>query len=176
MTKLKKYLSRIATPVLLALVAGAAAFFGARWQPDGDVIPPSDIVALGTTHFTNVSAEDITATDDATIGDDLTVTGDTATGLLTVTQTELTATTTTITPTATFYHLDSAAAVTITLAACSTEGQLLILYGDDNNTITVADSNIRTTTGNALQIGQYDVALFVCDDTEWIELLLAADS
>lgn len=80
-----------------------------------------------------------------------------------------------LTPTKTVYALDSAGAVTLTLAASASEGQLLFLIGDDNNNVTVADTNVRTSTGNALVIGQYDVAAFVYQDAEWIQLLLLAN-
>jgi hypothetical protein len=81
----------------------------------------------------------------------------------------------TITPTYNAYALDSAAAVTVTLAACTNEGQLLILIGDDNNTVKVDDVNIRTSGGNALTIAQYDAVVMICQDTEWMELLKIAD-
>lgn len=148
---------------------------------------------FGVTNFDEIEVEDLTAsddlvvTDDASVGGNLAITGNASvTGALTGSgtntldlfiheQTELTATTTTITPTHTFYHLDSAAAVTLTLAASATEGQLLILYGDDNNTITIADTNIRTSDGNALTIGQYDAVMMIYDDGEWIQLIKIAN-
>jgi hypothetical protein len=82
----------------------------------------------------------------------------------------------TITPTVyTLYNLDSAAAVTVTLAAC-TEGGPIILAGDDANNITIADSNIRTNDGAAAVIGQYDVFVAICVDTEWLEIANATNS
>ena len=136
----------------------------------------------GITHFNNLSTTDLTVTDDAAIVD-LTITGDTSLVDLTVTGAPVLddtavnlAADTTITPTAGFYHVSATKAVTITLAACSANGQLLFLFGDDNQTVTIADSHIRTTTGSALTLGQYDLALFACVDTEWVELALAADS
>lgn len=76
----------------------------------------------------------------------------------------------TLTPTVTVYALDSAGAVTMTLAASGTEGQLLILIGDDANDITIADTNIRTNDGNAQVLNQYDVLMLVYQDSEWIEI------
>jgi len=76
----------------------------------------------------------------------------------------------TLTPTKTFYNLDSAGAVTVTLAATGTEGQLLILCGDDANDITIADSNIRTNDGNAQVLNQYDCITLIYVDSEWVEL------
>lgn len=81
----------------------------------------------------------------------------------------------TLTPTVTVYALDSAGAVTMTLAASASEGQLLILIGDDNYTITVADTNLRSHDGAAMAIGQYDTATFIYQDSEWIELSESAN-
>jgi hypothetical protein len=76
----------------------------------------------------------------------------------------------TLTPTYTIYALDTSAAVTLTLAASATEGQLLVLIGDDANNVTIADSNVRTNDGSAQVIGQYDVIVWVYQDNEWIEI------
>jgi hypothetical protein len=82
----------------------------------------------------------------------------------------------TITPTVyTLYNLDSAAAVTVTLAAC-TEGGPIILAGDDANNVTIADTNIRTNDGAAAVIGQYDVFIAICVDSEWLEIANATNS
>jgi hypothetical protein len=76
----------------------------------------------------------------------------------------------TITPTYTTYALDSAGNVTITLAATGTEGQLLVLIGDDANNITINDTNVRTNDGGVQVIGQYDVIVWVYQDSEWLEI------
>lgn len=81
-----------------------------------------------------------------------------------------------LTPTATVYGLDSGGAVTMTLAASAADGQLLFLIGDDANTITVNDTNVRTSDGNSKDIGQYDVAVWIYKDSEWHQLLLIANS
>jgi hypothetical protein len=81
-----------------------------------------------------------------------------------------------ITPTYTFYNLSAASGVTITLGAACTDGQLLYLRGDDNQTITIADSNIYTTDGNALTLGQYDMAGWLCTGNKWLELWKSANS
>ncbi len=80
-----------------------------------------------------------------------------------------------ITPAYTIYALDSTGAVTLTLAAVGTEGQLIYLIGDDANTVTVADTNIRTSDGNKIAIGQYDTVAFIFQDSEWLELSLSAN-
>lgn len=81
-----------------------------------------------------------------------------------------------VTPTYTVYALDSAAAVTLTLQATGTEGQVLILIGDDNFTITINDTNTRTSDGNAATLGQYDVIMWVYQDAEWIQISKSANS
>lgn len=82
----------------------------------------------------------------------------------------------TLTPTLSTYALDSAGAVTMTLAASGTEGQFLVLIGDDANDIIIADTNVRTSTGAALTLNQYDVVGFVYQDSEWLELFLITNS
>lgn len=81
-----------------------------------------------------------------------------------------------ITPAYSMYLLSSTAAVSLTLAAPAAPGQVLYLYGDDANTITVNDSHIRSTDGNAVTIGQYDIVEFLSTDTEWIHVAKSADS
>jgi hypothetical protein len=117
--------------------------------------PEAEIQPLGLTHFSGVS-----------------ITG----GLFlpgfadeTITDGE------TLTPTVTVYALDSASAVTMTLAASASEGQPLVLIGDDNNTITINTTNLRTTDGNAVTVGQYDVVMFVYQDSEWLHIAKSAN-
>ena len=81
-----------------------------------------------------------------------------------------------LTPTLTFYSVDSSGAVSMTLGASCTQGQPLILYGDDANTVTVNDTNIFTTDGNAVTFGQYDAVLWVCDTNTWIHVAKSANS
>ncbi len=78
-----------------------------------------------------------------------------------------------LTPTKTVYALDSGGAISMTLAAAGADGQLLILIGDDDNNVTVNDTNLRSADGNAIVIAQYEVVVFVYQDSEW---LLIADS
>jgi len=82
----------------------------------------------------------------------------------------------TITVTAvTVYGLDSAGEVTMTLAACTNEGQSVTLIGDDANTININTTNLRTTDGNALTLGQYDVIALICQDSEWMHMYKSAN-
>lgn len=76
----------------------------------------------------------------------------------------------TLTATVTAYNLDSAGAVTMTLAASASEGQLLVLCGDDANDITIADTNVRTNDGAAQVLNAHDCIIWVYMDSEWIEL------
>lgn len=76
----------------------------------------------------------------------------------------------TLTPTVTVYNLDSGGAVTMTIAACTTDGQPLVLVGDDANNITINDTNVRTNDGGVQVIGQYDVITWICIDLEWLEI------
>ena len=159
---------------------------------------------LGMTNLTALTLDEtLDVTGATSLGDTLDVTGATSLGdaldvtgatslssTLNVTDTstfdgefiftkqEITPTTgSTLTPTATFYIINTSGAVTITLGTTgAVAGQLLILYGKDANNVTIADTDILTTTGNALVIGQYDIAVFVYNGTAWVELLLATDS
>lgn len=76
----------------------------------------------------------------------------------------------TLTPAYGMYAVNSSGAVSMTLAAPSEAGQLLVLYGDDANTVTVNDTNLRSTDGNAVTFGQYDVVAFISSATEWIHV------
>ena len=82
----------------------------------------------------------------------------------------------TVTPTYGLYILSATGAVSMTLAACNAPGQQVFLYGDDNQTITVNDTNIRSTDGNAVTLGQYDMVGFMCSGTEWDHILKSANS
>lgn len=83
----------------------------------------------------------------------------------------------TLTPAYTTYALDTAGAVTITLAASANEGQLLILINDDANATIIADTNLRSSDGAAITLaGAYDIAIFVYQDSEWLLLATTANS
>lgn len=108
-------------------------------------------------YFGNLTAQTLTASD-------LTLSGKLvqSTSSITLTAGQL------ITPTKSTYLLSSTGAVSMTLAPCSADTvSFVALYGDDNNTITVNDTNIYTTDGNAVTLGQYDVTGWVCAGTKW---------
>jgi len=75
-----------------------------------------------------------------------------------------------ITPTYMIYALDSGEAVSLTLQATGTDGQLLILIGDDANNITINDTNLRSNDGNEQVLAQYGVLMLVYQDSEWLEI------
>jgi hypothetical protein len=129
-------------------------------------------VATGGTERLEIDASEISIVPPAAFSSNLSVSG-----LLYPSFSNLTVTNgDTITPTSTVYALDSAGAVTITLAASAQEGQPLILIGDDANTITINDTNVRTNDGGVQTIGQYDVILWIYQDSEWIEISDTANS
>jgi len=83
----------------------------------------------------------------------------------------------TLNPTASFYKLTHGSILTLTLGTVGVNaGDMLILYNSTANNANIADTNVRTTTGSALNLGQYDVVAFVFDGTAWIELWLATNS
>lgn len=83
----------------------------------------------------------------------------------------------TITPLAsTVYVINSTGAATITMTACSETGQVVYLYGADDNTITIPDSNVRTDDGGAETFGQYDIRGWMCVGAEWILTIVADNS
>lgn len=74
------------------------------------------------------------------------------------------------------YDLNAAGAVGLILNPCTVDGQLVTLYGEDAQTVTVADTNIRTSDGSVVAIGQYDIATFQCFKTEWVLINKLANS
>ncbi len=109
--------------------------------------------------------------------DDLAIEDVTSSGKLIQGSTAITVTNgATITPAYSVYNLSAAGAVTVTLAAPAVTGQVLYLYGDDNQTITVADSNIYSTDGNAVTLGQYDIVEFMSVGSKWVHVAKSADS
>ena len=144
-------------------------------QPPFDAV---EAVAMGVTHFSAIEADDVTATDDVAVGDALTVAGAaTLDGPTVLGSTAITVTDgQTITPTGALYRLNAAGAVTITLGGVCSDGQLLLLYGEDAQTVTVADTNIRSADGGAQAIGQYDLSAWLCVQGAWIALAESANS
>ena len=148
----------------------------------GNATVAGTLDVTGATTLGSISAAATTLTGDLTLENGEAI-GNNTDGLIDFTGGLLFSTTTitvtdgdTITPTLyNLYNLDSAGAVTMTLAAC-TEGQFLILAGDDTNDITIADSNIRTDNGAAAVVNQYDLFIATCVDSEWLQIANPTDS
>lgn len=167
-----------AIAVALSLVAGGLGIMYPQSQPPAS----ANIVQLGTTNFDDLAvggtlavtgnstmAGTLGVTGNTTLSGDLAVTGD-ATMSGAVIQSSTTVTPTagqTITPTVGLYIIGSSGAVSITLPACTDTGQMVSFYGEDANTVTINDSNIRSTDGNAITFGQYDVVQLLCAEAEW---------
>ena len=123
----------------------------------------------GSTGATATGA--LTVTGAATVSGALTVSG-----LLLGNSTQVTLTTGTLTPAYNNYLIDAAAAITLTMATTCATGHLLTLAGNDAQTITIADTRLKSSDGNALTIGQYDVVALLCVGNEWWEIAKSANS
>lgn len=177
----KQWIAWGAVSVVLTLVA---IFLGVKYP--APPMPDEPVAALGTTHFTNISAEDITATDDltvtddaaigglATVGETLAVTGDTtcAADIVAspVTAISLTAGAV-ITPTGTYQPLTSAAHYTTSTTTPiwpGTTGQLLILENRNASTAITIDGTGGTVDCKAdIVLQAADTLLLIYDGAKW---------
>lgn len=169
----KQKISAILTVVLTAVVALLAVFgYDVRViQPRETLLsaPTTVLPAFaerGITNFNDLQVDGVTTTGGVTVGGPL-IQGTKALTLTAGLQ---------VAPAYSMYLLSSTGAVSMTLVAPTAPGQVLYLYGDDANTITVNDTNIRSTDGNAVTIGQYDIVEFMSTGTEWIHVAKSADS
>lgn len=155
--------------------------------PAANAVPDAP-VQLGTTHFTNVQAEDVTATDDLTatddvvagddltVGDDAAVTGDATISGYTIfgqaTVFELVAGGA-ITPTSTYMPITSTAAVTTStttaIVSGTIEGTLLVLCNENASAAIIIDDGANTALGGnkTLTGGQSDCLTLMWDGTDW---------
>jgi hypothetical protein len=176
----KQKISAILTVILTALVALLAVF-----GYDVKVIQPREtnlsevaqalsapatvlpaIAQRGITNFNDLQVDGVTTTGGVTVGGPL-IQGSKAVTLTAGLQ---------IAPAYSMYLLSSTGAVSMTVAVPTAPGQVLYLYGDDANTITINDTNIRSTDGNAVTTGQYDIVEFMSSGAEWIHVAKSADS
>ena len=82
-----------------------------------------------------------------------------------------------LTPAASFYTLDPAEALTLTLAVNSANaGDMLFLTNVSTYTVTITDTNLLSSTGNALTMGQDAVAVFIFVGASWYEIALSDNS
>lgn len=83
----------------------------------------------------------------------------------------------TLVPTGTMYLMTPAGGVTITLGTSGiAAGTSLTLYNTAAQNAIIADTNIRTSTGAALTMGQYDITVWKFSGTEWIEVAFLTNS
>jgi len=192
------YLNWLVT--LAAIFVAVVALVGQAQpaQPEAPAPPVPLAVSSDTSNFTNIAASGTAAiTGNTTVGGTLGVTGaSTLTGAITGSSTatfadevtssaEVTWAGTHITPTTgttltisdTVYIVETTGAITMTLGTTGAdEGQFVVFIGADANNVTVNDTDIRTSTGAALTIGQYDIVVFMYDGHSWIEWLILANS
>lgn len=89
----------------------------------------------------------------------------------TVTLAEATGTITTsqwLTPTSSFYQLDPATNITITLGACSSR-ELLILYNNLTSTAEIQTTNLVPAA--VITLGEHDIFVGMCDGADWVLML-----
>lgn len=132
----------------------------AALQPTAPLSPPPLLAGRGVTGFNDLAVDNIT------------LTGALVQGVAEVTLTAGM----TLTPAASVYLVHASGAVSMTLAAPTVPGQILYLVGDDANTVTVNDTNILTTDGNAVTFGQYDIVEWLSVGSKWLHVAKSANS
>lgn len=150
--------------ICLAVVIAGGVLTRPKVDPGtGEVMTSS--TGWGTSHFSNLSAADIEATDDLTVGDDAVIAGYLRVGA----STKFSVTSGgTITPTGTYMPLESGAAVGSGDIITGTAGDRLVLINTCANTITISDTGSLKLMGDRA-LGQYDVLELWSDGTYWLE-------
>ena len=117
-----------------------------------------------TIEVNNISEE--TASSGVTVDDDFVV-DDT----FNIDDTDSTITgTQTITPTATFYELNPASTLTVTVATASAAvGDFLVLQNISAQSVIVVDTGATVGGGN-VTLGQNDLVMFIYSNSKWIEI------
>lgn len=86
----------------------------------------------------------------------------------------------TLIPSASYIIIHSGGAVTMTLGiAGAIDGQTLVIYGDEANTVTINDVNLLSVGGSTLALTQYDVGMFIFIGhgvNKWAQISLAGNS
>ena len=171
----KEWIAWGAISLVLTLIA---IFLGVSYPAPPQPLGP--VEALGTTHFTNLEAEDITATDDLSVGDDAAISDDLSVGgdadfagdlvLSPVAAISVTAGAI-ITPTGIYQPLTSAAAVTTsttTPIAPGAAGQLLILENQNASHVITIDGAGGTVECKAnVALGAGDTLTLIFDGADW---------
>jgi len=158
--------------LLVALIAVVVASVVLTWEPvpAGEGEPRTDVLTAstdwGTTHFSNLSAADIEATDDLTVGDDAVIAGYVRIGASTTFSVTNGGT---ITPTGTYMPLEAGAAVGCSDIVTGTAGDRLVLINTCAHSITITDTGSLKLGSNRV-LAQYDVLELWSDGTYWIEV------
>jgi len=158
------------------VITGTLDLQGTLSDSNGDLIFPDN---LDITGYVYDGGSDLELYDSVHVTGSVTVTADLIVDdVFNIDDTSYTLTgSQTLNPTASFYVINSAGVVTITLGTTGVQaGDFLVLNNISGNNAVIADTNVRTTTGAALTLGQYDVVAFVYNGAAWIELYLAANS
>lgn len=163
---------------LIAVMIAGAVLVRGRVDGGGSGELMTAGIGGGTSHFSNLSAADIEATDDltvgddASIGDDLTVSGNTiVSGYARVASVTAISITNgcTITPTGTYQPLESAGTVGCGDIVTGTAGDSLVLINTSDTSITITDTGSLKLGSNRV-LAQYDSLELWSDGTYWIEV------
>jgi len=154
------------------LLRGGVVSVGRRSTTGGSGEVLTASTGWGTTHFSNLSAADIEATDltttgDVLVGDDLEVADFfqlQCGSVYSVTNGE------DMMAASTYQELECAEWVTMCVGTFSgTEGDLQIFMNTCSNNITIQESVDAAMAGDFV-MGQYDSIMFIYDGSRWIEL------
>ena len=159
--------------LLTALSVGLGVQFPVPDPPPYDFTAADAAVALGTTHFTNIQAGDITATGNLAAYGSLTAAGNliAAGSVIPAPQAPISVTNgAPITPTGAYQPLESAGTVTPTLATAGyAPGALLTLVNTSDTLINLADAETLKLAA-AAALGQHDTLTLLFDGDNWIEI------
>jgi len=163
--------------LVCVIVAGAVLLRGrvGVGGGSGEILTAS--TGWGTTHFSNLSAADIEVTDDLTVTDDASVGG-----LLTVGEyeifTEQSVVVCTegapITATGTYQPITSTAAIT-TSTTCAVysgtvAGQIVFLVNENASDAIIVDDGANTDLGGNVTLGSGDILKLLWDGANWLGL------
>ena len=164
------------------VITGTLDVQGNLQDSGGDFYVADDTSLIGTLNVRGDISDDDSA---VTVADTFVVTGTsdlqggvTVTGTARLVSAAYTLTgTQTLNPAASMYFMTTADTLTLTLGTTGpAAGDMLIIYNTAAQNVIIVDTNLLSTTGAALTLGQYDVAMFIYNGSAWVELLLAADS
>jgi hypothetical protein len=147
-------------------VTGASTLTGAVAANGGLTVDSTAFIVADT-------SGNVTTAGTLTAGDKATFSGETVWAQSWITPTSGSS----LTIAASYYVVNTTGAITLTLATTgATAGQIVTLYGDDNNNVTINDTNLLSSDGNAIVLGQYDIVILLFNGTKWVELSKTANS